>query len=43
MYYMKHVDQLIIMLGGSEKSRQAEDIKAAQKLAARIREANDDG
>jgi len=42
MYYMHQGRQLIVMLGGGNKSSQADDIKTAQYLAIRIREAPND-
>lgn len=36
MYYVKQGEQLIVMLGGGDKSSQADDIKAARNLAAQI-------
>ncbi len=38
MYYLNNADQIIIMLGGGDKSSQSEDIKAAKTLAAQIKE-----
>ncbi len=40
MYYLHHADAIIIMLGGGDKSRQSEDIKAAKLLAAQVKEDN---
>ena len=40
MYYLQHGDQLIVMLGGGDKSSQSDDIKAAKILAVQIREEN---
>ena len=40
MYYLQQGDHLIIMLGGGDKSSQADDIKAAKILAIQIREEN---
>ncbi|MDD3801266.1 MAG: type II toxin-antitoxin system RelE/ParE family toxin [Desulfuromonas sp.] len=39
MYYIQCGDQLIIMLGGGDKSSQADDIESAKHLAAQLREA----
>ena len=38
MYYTKRSDTLIVMLGGGDKSRQAEDIAKAIQLAASLEE-----
>lgn len=38
MYYLHNADQIIIMLGGGDKSSQSEDIKSAKALAAQIKE-----
>ena len=38
MYYVHQDGQLIVMLGGGEKSSQEEDISAAKLMAARIKE-----
>lgn len=38
MYYVHQDGQLIVMLGGGEKSTQEEDISAAKLMAARIKE-----
>ena len=38
MYYVQQDGQLIVMLGGGEKSSQTEDIAAAKLMAARIKE-----
>ncbi len=38
MYYMHCGAQLIVMLGGGDKSSQAKDIAAAKTLAATIKE-----
>lgn len=38
MYYVMHGMQVIVMLGGGDKSSQAADIKAAIRLAAQIEE-----
>jgi putative addiction module killer protein len=40
MYYIQLADQLIIMLGGGNKSSQSDDIKAAKLLAVQIKEEN---
>lgn len=40
MYYLQQKDQLIVMLGGGDKSSQSDDIKAAKILAVQIREEN---
>jgi putative addiction module killer protein len=40
MYYLHNPDQIIIMLGGGDKSSQSEDIKTAKALAAQIKEEN---
>ena len=40
MYYIQLGDQLIIMLGGGNKSSQSDDIKAAKLLAVQIKEEN---
>ncbi|NCC04446.1 MAG: type II toxin-antitoxin system RelE/ParE family toxin [Proteobacteria bacterium] len=42
MYYVHQDGQLIVMLGGGDKSSQAEDIQSAKLMAARIREENHD-
>ena len=36
MYYVMHGMQVIVMLGGGDKSSQAADIKAAIRLASQI-------
>ena len=36
MYYVQHGTVLIVMLGGGDKSSQARDIAAVQKLAATL-------
>ena len=36
MYYVLHGMQVIVMLGGGDKSSQAADIKAATRLASQI-------
>lgn len=38
MYYVMHGMQVIVMLGGGDKSSQAADIKAAIRLASQIEE-----
>lgn len=38
MYYLQQGEQLIIMLGGGDKSAQNKDIATAKTLATRIRE-----
>ena len=42
MYYVQQDGQLIVMLGGGEKSGQTEDITAAKLMAARIKEDSHD-
>ncbi|NCD34843.1 MAG: type II toxin-antitoxin system RelE/ParE family toxin [Spartobacteria bacterium] len=42
MYYVQQGGQLIVMLGGGDKSSQAEDIAAAKVMAAQIREESHD-
>ena len=42
MYFLKHGEQLIVMLGGGDKNSQSEDIKAAKRLAAKIKEGKDE-
>lgn len=42
MYFIQYGDQLIVMLGGGDKSSQSEDIKAAKRLAAKIKEKKDE-
>jgi putative addiction module killer protein len=42
MYYIQQGSQLIVMLGGGDKSSQADDIKTAKKLALRIKEGQND-
>lgn len=39
MYFVVSGDRLILMLGGGDKSTQADDIKAARRLAVALREA----
>ncbi len=43
MYYIQHGHQLIVMLGGGDKSSQQDDINAAKELASMIREQNHGG
>ncbi|MBD1401892.1 type II toxin-antitoxin system RelE/ParE family toxin [Pelovirga terrestris] len=42
MYYIQQGDQLIVMLGGGDKSSQADDIKTAKQLAMQIKENHND-
>lgn len=42
MYFIQHGEQLVVMLGGGDKSSQPEDIKAAKRVAAKIKEKNDE-
>ena len=42
MYYIQQGDHMIVMLGGGDKSSQADDIKAAKQLAMQIKEEHDD-
>ena len=39
VYYVRHGETLIVLLGGGDKSTQASDIRAALTLARTIREA----
>lgn len=38
LYYMKHNDTVIVMLGGGDKSTQQKDIRIAIQLAKTIEE-----
>ena len=42
MYFIQQGDQLIMMLGGGEKSTQVDDIKTAKQLAKQVRESHND-
>lgn len=42
MYYLQLGGQLIVMLGGGDKSTQSDDIQAAKLLATQIRENHHD-
>lgn len=42
MNYIHQASQLIVMLGGGDKSTQESDIKAAKQLAIQIREVHND-
>ena len=42
MYYQKRGDELVLLLCGGDKSTQADDIKAAKKIAKELNGRTDD-
>ena len=38
MYYLQHAQEIIVMLGGGDKTSQSDDIKLAKKMAKELRE-----
>ena len=37
MYYLQHAQEIIVMLGGGDKTSQSDDIKLAKKMAKELR------